>query len=140
MTRFDYRRIANLEYFDSRDVIERMENIKRRIDKEMDSCNGYAVAHLRLERLVLWTILDELTEHFPPSAYSDVRTDKNCGVVGFAEHFATEYMKELAVDVGTNDPEAGWPLEHINWETSAESLKIDFIKVEILGSTFYLRY
>ena len=137
---FNYEEIASLDYFDSRDVVERIARINERIEKEMDSKNTFGVAHLRLERLVLHTILEELAEEFPPSKWSDVRTDVNCGVQGFAEHYAEEYAEEFAADV-TNSwgRTEAWPFNHIDWEKAAEDLKEDYQEVEILGHTFYLR-
>mgnify|MGYP003412182680 FL=1 len=138
MNGFDYTRIKNLDYFDSRDVITRRNEIDTRINEADETFPG-DIVELRLERLVLWTILEDLTDHFPPSPYTDVRTDENCGVSGFADHYATEYAEELASDIGAIDQDAGWPLSHIDWEGAAEDLKDDYTEVEILGATFYLR-
>ena len=135
---FKYEEIASLDYFDSRDVVERIARINERIEKEMDSKNTFEVAHLRLERLVLHTILEELAEEFPPSKWSDVRTDVNCGVGGFAEHYAEEYAEEYAYDTGAVERDA-WVEPFIDWEKVADALKEDYQGVEILGHTFYLR-
>lgn len=135
---FNYEEIARLDYFDSRDVVERITRINERIEKEMDSKNTYDVAHLRLERLVLKTLLEELAEEFPPSEWMDVRTDTNCGVSGFAEHYAEEYAEEYAFDTGAVE-RGSWVEEYVNWEKAADDLKEDYTEVEILGHTFYLR-
>lgn len=124
---FNYKEIASLDYFDSRDVVERLS--------EIDNGSPTTVK----EKAALIRILDELEEEFPVSEYSDVRTDMNCGVQGFAEHYAIEYAEEYASDVAGMDREQPWPFNHIDWEAAADALKEDCTEVEILGSTFYLR-
>lgn len=138
MNGFDYTRIKNLDYFDSRDVIERRMQIDLVLSDPGEMFTS-EIVELRLERLILWTILEDLTDHFPPSHYSDVRTDENCGVQGFAEHYAEEYAEQFAGDVGVIDPHATWPMNHIDWDAAAEDLKDDYTEMEILGATFYLR-
>lgn len=128
---FEYRDIASLDYFDSRDVVERVAKIESLPDWSRD-------AELRLERLVLVGVLEELLEHFPADKWGDVRTDVNCGVSGFAEHYAEEYAEELAYDTGAVE-RGSWVERFIDWGEVADSLKEDYCEVEILGSTFYLR-
>lgn len=120
---FNYEEIASLDYFDSRDVVERLNSIP------IESVEAKTLLHL----------LEELAEEFPPSKWSDVRTDTNCGVSGFAEHYAVEYAQEYASDVAGMDRAEPWPFNHINWDDATEDLKEDYTEVEILGHTFYLR-
>lgn len=128
---FEYRDIASLDYFDSRDVVERVAKIESLPDWSRD-------AELRLERLVLVGVLDELLEYFPASKWSDVRTDVNNGVSGFAEHYAEDWAEEFAYDTGAVE-RGSWVERFIDWEKVADSLKEDYYEVEILGSTFYLQ-
>lgn len=129
---FNYEEISTLDYFDSRDVVERLNEIKA------DETAGM-IPELRIERMVLEELLENLTEHFPPSKWGDVRTDVSCGVQGFAEHYAIEYAQDYASDVTGVDSEQSWPFCHIDWEAAADDLKEGYKEVEILGSTFYLR-
>lgn len=136
---FNYKEIATLDYFDSREVVERIAHLNERIDRYGDMFTASEMAHVRLERLVLHTLLEELAEHFPPTKWMDVRTDTNCGVSGFAEHYAVEYAEEYAYDTGAVERDS-WIESFIDWEKAADSLKEDYMEVEILGSTFYLQY
>lgn len=136
---FNYEEIASLDYFDSRDVVEQIIQINAVLDDPGGMWPHEKVA-LRLERLVLHTLLEELERSFPAGEWSDVRTDTACGVQGFAAHYAEEYAEEYAADVTCGwgaTPE--WPFNHIDWAAAAEDLKEDYTEVEILGHTFYLR-
>ena len=61
MSSFDYTRIENLDYFDSRDVIERRAEIDAEIENGTYHRGSYELAELRLERLILWTILEDIS-------------------------------------------------------------------------------
>ena len=133
---FNHEEIATLDYFDSRDVVERVAKINGEL--ETPGLEKWERAELRLERLVLHTLLEDLAEEFPPSKYRDVRTDVNCGVQGFAEHHAEEYTEEFTYEIGAVERDS-WIGRFIDWEKAADTLKEDYQEVEILGSTFYLR-
>lgn len=120
---FNHEDIDTLDYFDSRDVVERLN----------------ATPAESVEAKTLLHLLEGLTEEFPPSKYMDVRTDTDCGVQGFAEHYAEQYAREFASDVAGMDRSEPWPFNHIDWSAAAEALKTDYTEVEILGATFYLR-
>lgn len=134
---FKYEEIAILDYFDSRDVVERVAQINTVLDDPGEMWTSEKVA-LRLERLVLHTLLEELAKEFPPNKYMDVRTDVNFGVSGFAEHYAQEYAEEYAYDTGAVE-RGSWAEPYIDWEKATDDLKEDYQEVEILGHTFYLR-
>lgn len=133
---FNYEEISWLDYFDSRDVVEQVAKINGEL--ETPGLESWERAELRLERLVLHTLLENLAEEFPPGKYMDVRTDTNCGVQGFAEHHAEEYAEEYAYETGAVERDS-WVETVIDWAKAADALKEDYREVEILGSTFYLR-
>lgn len=135
---FKYEEIGTQDFFDSRDVVERIAHLNERIENHGDMFTREEMAHVRLERLVLHTLLGELAEEFPPTKYMDVRTDVNCGVSGFAEHYAEEYAEDYAYDTGAVE-RGSWVERYIDWEKAADDLKEDYQEVEILGHTFYLR-
>lgn len=135
---FNYEEIASLDYFDSRDVVERITQIDKDVAEAMGKDLPHAAAHLTAERLVLHTLLEELAKDFPARRGWDVRTDTNCGVSGFAEHYAEEYAEEFAYDTGAVE-RGSWVERYIDWEKAADDLKEDYTEVEILGHTFYLR-
>ena len=133
---FNYEEIASLDYFDSRDVVTRIIDI----NKELHTIHLEASekAALRLERLVLKTLLEELENDMPTSLGEPISADVNCGVQGFAEHYAQEYAEEYAYETGAVE-RGSWVERYVNWEKVAEDLKEDYTEVEILGHTFYLR-
>lgn len=49
------------------------------------------------------------------------------------------YAEELAGDIGAIDPEAGWPLNRIDWEAAADDLKIDYTESDFNGTSYYWR-
>ena len=51
----------------------------------------------------------------------------------------TDYARELAEDIGAIDPNAQWPLSHIDWDAAADALKEDYTEVTLDGSTYYVR-
>lgn len=133
---FNYEEIASLDYFDSRDVVTRIIDI----NKELHTIHLEASekAALRLERLVLKTLLEELENDMPTSLGVPISADVDFGVQGFAEHYAQEYVEEYAYDTGAVE-RGSWVEWCIDWEKAADDLKEDYTEVEILGHTFYLR-
>lgn len=54
------------------------------------------------------------------------------------DHFE-EYAEQLADDIGAIDPKAGWPLNHIDWESAARELSHDYSEVDWDGQTYLVR-
>lgn len=135
---FKYEEIASLDYFDSRDVVERVTRLNERIENHGDMFTSEEMAHVRLERLVLHALLEELENDMPTSFGEPISTDTNSGVQGFAAHYAEEYAEEYAYETGAVE-RGSWVERYIDWEKAAEDLKEDYTEVEILGHTFYLR-
>lgn len=133
---FNYEEIASLDYFDSRDVVTRIIDI----NKELHTIHLGASekAALRLERLVLHALLEELEDDMPTSLGEPISADVNCGVQGFAEHYAQEYAEEYAYETGAVE-RGSWVERYVNWEKATDDVKGDYTEVEILGHTFYLR-
>ncbi len=134
---FNYKEISWLDYFDSRDVVEQVAKINEEL--EMSGLEKWEQAELRLERLVLHTLLEDLEDDMPTSFGEPISTDLNFGVSGFAEHYAADYAEEYAYETGAVERDS-WVENFIDWGKAADSLKEDYQEVEILGSTFYLRY
>lgn len=128
---FNYEEITSLNYFDSRDVVERLNEIKA------DEMAGM-IPELRIERMVLGELLERLENDMPTSYGEPISSDTSCGVQGFAEHYAEEYAEEYAYDTGAVE-RGSWVERYIDWEKAADDLKEDYVEVEILGHTFYLR-
>lgn len=57
----------------------------------------------------------------------------------YADHYFTEYVKGMLIDCGTvpaNLPE--WV--EIDWDATAENLKVDYASIDIDGDTYWYRY
>lgn len=50
-----------------------------------------------------------------------------------------EADQELAYDIGAVDPNAGWPVSEIDWDSAAETLKQDYMELDFNGNTYYIR-
>ncbi len=61
------------------------------------------------------------------------------GITLIRDNYFAEYAEQLAEDIGAIDPNASWPLNHINWEFAAEELKSDYSSVEFDGETYWYR-
>jgi hypothetical protein len=62
------------------------------------------------------------------------------GAIFIHERYFTEYAEELASDITSYDPRnAAWPFTHIDWDSAAEALKMDYTEVDFAGHTYYVR-
>lgn len=60
--------------------------------------------------------------------------------IGFIrEDYFETYAQDLAEDIGVIDRNANWPLTHIDWESAARDLLVDYTSVEVDGATYYFR-
>lgn len=65
--------------------------------------------------------------------------DWNFGATLIHDDYFKTYAEELAEEIGAIDPEAGWPLNRIDWEAAADDLKIDYTAVDFDGETYWIR-
>jgi hypothetical protein len=111
--------IAESDCFDSRDLVEFLESLDLEDDHE---ASGTAKA--------LQSIIKEIN-HYSGGDCCDGMTIIN-------EGYFADYCKELCQDIGAvpkNTP--GYLV--IDWEETAENLKVDYFEIEIQGTTFYYR-
>lgn len=103
------------EYFDSREVIEAIEELEADEEWTIDERNQ----HRELVRF-----RDEEGTHFSDWAYgvTFIRTDE-----------FEEYAKEYAEDIGAISRDPQWPLKHIDWTAAAEDLAQDYTEVTLHG-------
>lgn len=148
---------------DSRDVIERMEELESELrdahdtefvewvdsdrvpdDKSDEVPAGFedwlkwvqdtGPGHLYWDEADEYLALRDLAEEAAP--YS---ADWRYGEQLIRADKFVEYAKELADDIGAIDREARWPLNHIDWDAAAEELKIDYTEVDFDGTTYLMR-
>lgn len=110
--------LRNADVFDSRDVIERIEELE-------DSTDPDDIA----ERETLEAFAED-GEQFADWSY---------GETFIRDSYFTEYAQELAEDIGAIDRDAQWPLYCIDWEHAARDLRVDYSSIELDGITFWAR-
>lgn len=114
------------DIIDSRDVIERIAELEELLeDPEVEDHDD-----LTQELDVLNALRDEAQGY---------ASDWEYGETLVRDSFFTHYAKELAEDIGAINPNAAWPLSHIDWEAAAEELKQDYTEVDFDGVTYWIR-
>ncbi len=112
---------SNLDYnasvIDSRDLIERMEEIRAEDNPTSD----------------------EMEELDAIEALEDCCEDWLHGAAFIREDYFEEYARELAEDVGAIDLDASWPLTYIDWAAATDALSRDYTSVEFMGNSYYVR-
>lgn len=121
--------LKRADVFDSRDVIERIEEIGDTLEApDMDYEDDPAGREgLERELTILATLGADAGEEWP------------YGMVFVAEEYFTTYTQEFAEEVGGVDNSTTWPLYHIDWDAAAEELKMDYGVYDLDGQTFYAR-
>lgn len=118
------KEISNTDdVIDSRDVIARIEELEAE-DVGMLPADEFS------ELWALKALADEASGYAADWQYGEMLIHD--------DYFET-YAQELAEEIGAVDPEAGWPLNRIDWESAADDLKIDYTSVEFDGETYWIR-
>lgn len=143
------RLITNCEnIIDSRDIIERLEELESEIQDALDELNEGQENQIdfndfinsdeydtpdqdTIDEYKALKALDEQGRGYAP--------DWTYGEALINEKYFTEYAEELADDIGAIDKKAGWPLTHIDWNAAAEDLKQDYTEIDFDGTTFLVR-
>jgi hypothetical protein len=66
-------------------------------------------------------------------------SDWRHGATLIADSYFEEYAEQLAEDIGAIDPNARWPLNHIDWVAAANELKQDYTSVDFDGTEYWVR-
>lgn len=124
---------------DSRDVIERLEELEAELSERVpDNERGnsdnpawkeWEESDEAQELKFLQTLVDEL------EGYCD---DWKYGVTIIHENYFTDYTKELLVDCDYLPKDLpSWIV--IDWEETADNVKVDYTEAEFDGVTYYAR-
>lgn len=123
------------DYFDSREVIERIEELESFLenseDTELsDADRAEALAEFdREEYDALIALRDDADGNIPDWEY---------GETFISEDSFTDHMRELLSDVGYIPADLpSWIV--INWEETVDNMKVDYTEFEFLGTTYYAR-
>ena len=151
------------ERIDSRDVIERMEELESeltdahdeeymtfvdsgevpddksdevptRFDDWLKWVHDTGPGHMHWDEVDEYLALRELAED--ASGYS---ADWEHGEQLIRADKFAEFAEELAYDIGAIDRNANWPLSHIDWDAAAEELKQDYTSVDFDGTEYLMR-
>ncbi len=119
------REISNSDdILDSRDVIERIEELRSMRDDDPETFEDSE------ELYALETLAEEASDYAPEWEFGETL---------IREGYFETYAQELAEDIGAVDPNASWPLTHIDWAAAAGELLIDYTAVDFDGQTYYIR-
>lgn len=129
------------EYFDSREVIERIAELTAEFIDATDSdpADYMSEDDWRLglsdddaEELTDLIALQEEAEGYIP--------DWQYGETFISADYFADYAYELCKDVGYLPADLpGWIENHIDWEGVADELKVDYQEFEFRGTTYYAR-
>lgn len=138
----------NSNIIDSRDILERIEEIETEIEEietEIEGAQSVSnVAYIDSFNKELEddpTYLDLKEElKILQELIDDIGSGAGDGVTLINEDHFTEYAESYANDIGAIDSQtAVWPANYIDWEQAADELRIDFSDVDYDGETFYYR-
>jgi len=119
------------DFIDVRDIIARVEELEGLIEGEgcADTANEYDREHGELR-----AILDQLKGY---GGDEEWRGDWY-PVTLISERTFEDHARELLEDCGTIPRDLPWYVA-IDWETTAENIRVDYSAVEIDGSTYWYR-
>ena len=124
----------NQDYFDSRDMIDRIEELEALEELFLDPESSE-------EDKAEWTReLDNELGQLREFADSVGNPEWIHGMMFIAERHFTGYAQELCEDLGylsNNLP--GFIASNINWEGVADDLRVDYSEYELDGNTYYAR-
>ncbi len=113
------------DYFDSRDVISRIDELADNMAEGVD------FGQEEHDELVALTALRDEAEPYI--------ADWNHGETFVSDDYFEDYARELAQGLGYVSEAASWPNDHIDWEAAAEALLRDYTSFEFRGTTYWAR-
>lgn len=111
------------DVMDSRDVIERIEELEAEKEAE-DFPEDDA------EELAKLLKLRDEAEGSPDWEYGETLV---------ADSYFKEYAEQLAEDIGAVNQDATWPNNFIDWDAAAEALKQDYMSVTFGETEYWIR-
>ena len=117
-----------LDFIDSRDIIERIEELETDRDDAIDLGEEFDSDDAKELKNLL-----ELAEQC--EGYGDWEY----GETLIRDDYFKEYAQDLAEDIYGMDKSQPWPYCHIDWEAAANALRIDYMCVEFDGVDYQMR-
>lgn len=123
--------IVHSDVWDSREAIERIEELESLNDGAEDNLDGHMDPEDYSELLAWREFLD--CDYLP--------TDWQYGEGFIADHYFKSYAQEFAEDIGaiSSSSDYQWPQSHIDWDDAADALREDYTSYELAGHTFWAR-
>jgi len=121
------------DVIDVRDIIERFEELEREYD-----------AFDTPEEIKNWSDLEEFTilqttlEELQGNGGDEQWRGDWYPVTLIAESYFTDYAKEMLEDCGTIPSDLPWYVA-VDWEETANNIKVDYSEIELGGSTYFYR-
>lgn len=130
----------NDDIIDSRDVIERIEELRAEWDEATgDHWEDYALSGDD------WAVglgedgAEELEQLMSLQEQAEGYSDWLYGATLIRDSYFEDYARQLAEDIGAIDEDARWPACHIDWSAAADSLQMDYTSVDFAGVTYWIR-
>ena len=119
---------------DSRDIIARIEELEELYDEFKEEQEGEEINAKDEE----WEYYDELKELKDLEEECRDFDDWQYGLTLIHESYFVDYCKDLVEDIG-DLPQNLADYIVIDWEATAENLKVDYSEVDFGGETYYVR-
>ena len=119
----------NDDMIDSRDLVERMEELQEEIQDAKDL--GEAEPD---DVLALLGDLEAFAKKF-----EDYAPDFHYGETAIRDSYFQEYAQQLAEDCGMVEASCKWPNHCIDWERAAHELQQDYSAIDFDGVTYWVR-
>ena len=135
----DLEDILSGDTFDSRQIIERIEEIENDhvnddgdivFDIEAEDDYERFMAEDDKAEYAKLKAIEEECEGYPDWQY---------GTTFIRDSFFEDYARELAEDIGAIDRDQSWPNSYIDWGAAARALQMDYTSVEIDGEDWWYR-
>ena len=113
----------SMDIIDSRDVIERIEELE---DIETENIEEYETEEL-------------LTLRKLASEGNDYSEDWEYGKALIRDTYFKEYAQEFAESCGMISNNLKWPCNHIDWDSAINELQIDYAMIDFDGVDYWIR-
>ncbi len=117
------------DVIDSRDVIARIEELEDEKNVLLDDDTPDWEAEEGKELATLKELRDD----------AEGSPDWIHGEELIADHYFEAYAEQFAEDIGELDRNPSWPINHIDWEAAADSLKQDYMSVTYGSTEYWIR-
>jgi hypothetical protein len=143
-------RVSNTQdVIDSRDILERIEELETELQDAHEGCeeepaqtfdqwlkdvsedDDATMQDAAKELLILRALVEEIDQNAGDRARD--------GVGLIRDSYFETYAREMAEDIGAIGRDAPWPACHIDWEAAADALKQDYSSIDYDGVEYWVR-